>query len=113
MNGYLTEKAVKKRWWDIPVGGFSLLLSAIGIEVCLEEMAEVYERVELVMSSPSKFHPRRNRLLFTVVVRFFLRLDVLIYSGDHDRTKLLLYSSGFLRGICSVRRLFSIRRCFH
>ena len=39
MNGYLTEKAVKKRWWDIPVGGFSLLLSVIGIEVCLEEMA--------------------------------------------------------------------------
>ena len=61
-------KVLKAFFHEFGVFEFKFCISAF----CLEEMAEVYERVELVMPSPSKFHPRRNRLLFTVVVRFFL-----------------------------------------
>lgn len=32
MNRFLTDKATKKRWWEIPVGGFFVLLGTIATE---------------------------------------------------------------------------------
>lgn len=37
MNRYLTEKAEKKPWWHLPIAGFSILMTAVSIEVWIED----------------------------------------------------------------------------
>ena len=36
MDRFLTDRAKKSRWWELPVAAFSLILGGIGVKACAE-----------------------------------------------------------------------------